>query len=161
MPPITVLHVEDDEGWAELMRQCIEFYHDDMTVRTVGSGDDALAHLEAANDVDCIVSDYEMPEIDGLALLKVVRGRWPDLPFILFTGRESEDIVGRTVHDDITVYMRKRAGIEQFAVLVSHIRNAVLSDVGDEANRGRFEGSEAEVREEHPLPGGGTDISSQ
>jgi two-component system chemotaxis sensor kinase CheA len=56
---------------------------------TVGNGREALALRDAGESFDAIVSDIEMPEMDGLALARAIRegGAWADLPLIALTGR--------------------------------------------------------------------------
>jgi PAS domain S-box-containing protein len=123
-PSITVLLVDDDEGLVELAQEYVRQRHDDITVRATRRGDEVLAELERTDDVDCVVSDYQMPGMDGIELLEAVRARWPDLPFILFTGQGSEDIAERAIKADATDYVQKGTGTTQFAVLVNRIRNA-------------------------------------
>lgn len=122
---ISVLLADDEEYWTELAQEYIQSHHDDITVHTVHNGDDALAYLETTGGVDCVVSDYQMPERTGLDLLVAVRDRWPDLPFILFTGRGSEDIAMRAINAGVTDYLQKQVGSTQFAILTNRIRNVV------------------------------------
>lgn len=120
-----VLHVEDDEAFSKVVRTYIQRHHDDISVYTVHDAADALAYLEATNDIDCVVSDYEMPRKTGLELLAVVRDRWPDLPFILFTGNGCEMIDKSASAAGVTNYVQKGSGPAQFAVLVNRIRDVV------------------------------------
>jgi len=74
---------------------------------------------------DCLVSDYEMPERDGIDLVRHADEAWPDLPVILFTGRGSEAIASEALRAGATDYLRKRAGTEQYELLANRIQNAV------------------------------------
>jgi PAS domain S-box-containing protein len=133
---ITVLHVDDSAQFTELVREYVGHHHDDIVVRSASNGDDALAQLGATDDIDCVVSDYEMPRLNGLELLETVRERWPDLPFVLFTGQGSEDVAARAIGAGVSDYLQKRAGTDQIEVLVNRIRNAVaLHRVGEEHER--------------------------
>ena len=73
-----------------------------------------------------------MPEFDGLELLESVRSKDADLPFILFTGKGSEEIASRAISAGVTDYLQKEAGTEQYEILANRIRNAVSET---EANR--------------------------
>jgi PAS domain S-box-containing protein len=74
---------------------------------------------------DCVVSDYDMPETDGLEFLERVRERFPELPFVLFTGKGSEEIASEAISAGVTDYLQKGTGGDRFTVLANRIENAV------------------------------------
>jgi PAS domain S-box-containing protein len=119
-----VLHVDDDPEFAALAEEFLERRDDRFVVETAGRPSDALDRL-AESRFDCVVSDYEMPERDGIELLEAVREEYPDLPFILYTGRGSEEIASEAISADVTDYLQKESGTSQFAVLANRILNAV------------------------------------
>ncbi|EMA22083.1 response regulator [Haloarcula marismortui] len=123
---IRVLHVDDDPGFAEIVSEFLEREDDAFSVETATSVDDALVMLQDTQ-VDCVVSDYDMPQKDGLDFLELVRDDYPDLPFLLFTGKGSEEIASRAISAGVTDYLQKEAGTEQYTVLANRIRNAVRS----------------------------------
>lgn len=122
---ITVLHVDDSQQFTNLVREFLQAKYDDITVISCLGAGEALARLESDDDVDCIVSDYEMPEMDGLELLEAVREKWLNLPFILFTGKGDEEIAINAINFGVTDYLQKRSGTSQFAILANRIRNVV------------------------------------
>ncbi|WP_137284518.1 hybrid sensor histidine kinase/response regulator [Halorussus salinisoli] len=124
--PIRVLHVDDDPEFADLVKLYLQRNHDALTVTTANSGPDALARF-GNETFDCIVSDYNMPQMDGLELLDAVRDNYPDLPFILFTGRGSEEIASEAISAGVTDYLQKETGTDQYTVLTNRIVNAVES----------------------------------
>ena len=139
---ITILYVDDDEAFAELVKAFVQRRHNDIEVQTALNGADALAHLEANPDVDCVVSDYKMPGLNGLDLLEAVREQWPDVPFILFTGQGNENVAVRAINADVTDYLQKRPGNIPYTLLVDKIRHAVAdyrSDVEFERTARRIE----------------------
>jgi CheY-like chemotaxis protein len=77
--------VVDDE---DLVREVIARQIEDAgyRVEVAAGADDALALLAAGAEVDAVVTDLSMPGMDGLALLRSVRDRFPALPAILLTG---------------------------------------------------------------------------
>ena len=123
-PPIRVLHVDDDPDFVEMAAAFLEHEHDAFEVETATSADAGLDRL-AAGDIDCIVSDFEMPGLDGLEFLRLVREVYPSLPFILFTGQGSETVASKAISAGVTEYLRKRAGTEQFLLLANRIEQAV------------------------------------
>jgi len=122
---IRVLHVDDEPDLAEVAGVYLEREKDAIDVETVTSAGDALDRLGRGPRIDCIVSDYDMPGMDGLALLDVVREEFPDLPFILFTGKGSEGIASEAISRGVTDYLRKQSGTDQYAVLANRITNVV------------------------------------
>ncbi|SEL85110.1 response regulator [Haloferax larsenii] len=123
--PIRVLHVDDDASFAELTSTLLEresTAEPPLEVQTETDPTAAKTHLD---EVDCVVSDYDMPAVDGLELLDEVRQRYPDLPFILFTGRGSEEIASKAISAGVTDYLRKGGRSDRFGVLANRIRNVV------------------------------------
>jgi PAS domain S-box-containing protein len=96
----------------------------DDAIETLGATgtSDALERL-AGTDVDCIVSEYELPDADGLALLDAVRADDEACPFVLFTGTGSEAIASEAISAGITDYLRRDA--TEYATLAETVRTAV------------------------------------
>lgn len=57
--------------------------------------------------IDCIIGDYQMPGMDGIELLRAVRAEFPDLPFVLFTGKGSGAIASEAISAGATSHVRK------------------------------------------------------
>lgn len=124
--PVSVLHVDDDPHFLELAATALDRVMDDISVTSVTSPADGLAHLyDDGTAVDCVVSDYEMPRMDGLEFLVAVRSEFPDLPFVLLTGKGHEEIASRAISAGVTDYVQKQPGIDQFADLANRIESYV------------------------------------
>jgi PAS domain S-box-containing protein len=121
---ITVLHVEDDPDFAELAGTFLEREDDRIAVETATRPEAGLEFL-AANEVDCIVSDYDMPGTDGIEFLEAVRAEHPDLPFILYTGKGSEEVASDAISAGVTDYLQKETASSQYTVLANRVLNAV------------------------------------
>jgi PAS domain S-box-containing protein len=121
---IRILHVEDDPGFADLVSTCLKDEDDRFEVRSATNPNEGEAILSEA-DIDCIVSDYDMPHRTGIQFLEAVREDHPDLPFILYTGKGSEEVASEAISAGVTDYLQKGSGRSQFAVLANRIGNSV------------------------------------
>jgi len=120
---IEVLYVDDDPSFTNLAATFLEREEEQLDVHTATSPD---AGLERLNDheFDCIVADYRMPGTDGIQFLEAVREEYPDLPFILYTGRGSEDVASEAISAGATDYLQKGTP-DQYTVLANRVTSAV------------------------------------
>ncbi|KAA9399812.1 response regulator [Haloarcula sp. CBA1130] len=123
-PRISVLHVDDEPGFAETAAEFLRHESDGFSVETVTSASEGLERL-TDTVFDCIVSDYDMPEMNGIEFLRTVRAEYPELPFVLFTGKGSEEIASEAISAGVSDYLQKRGGTERYTLLANRIRNLV------------------------------------
>lgn len=120
----TLLYIDDEPDLLDLGRIFLE-RTGEFSVVTSSSAKKGL-ELLSASDIDAIISDYQMPEMDGLEFLKEVRSRYADLPFILFTGRGREEVVIEAINLGVDFYLQKGGDAKsQFAELRHKIRIAI------------------------------------
>jgi PAS domain S-box-containing protein len=105
----------------------------EFVVETKTSAQDGLDLLKD-HSFDAIISDYQMPGMDGIAFLKAVREQFGDIPFILFTGRGREEVVIEAINNGADFYIQKGGDPEaQFAELAHKIRHAVRRKQAEKA----------------------------
>lgn len=121
---INVLLVDDDPAITDLTASFLRREDDRFRIRTATSADEGLSVIDDCRP-DCIVSDFDMPEIDGIEFLRTVREQFSTLPFILFTGKGSETVASDAIAADVTDYLQKGSGAERYKLLTNRIRNAV------------------------------------
>jgi len=124
MTSILVLHIDDEPDFLDVASEILAQQSDQLKIITAASAAEGLDKL-ATRSVDCIISDYRMPEKDGIELLRAVRAEYPDLPFILFTGEGSEAVASDAIAAGATDYLRKGHGTERYELLANRIENAV------------------------------------
>ena len=107
--PIRVLHVDDEPADLGITRISLKReYKDDLEIVSVLSVREALEKLESEH-FDTIISDYQMPEMNGIEFLEVVRKseKYADIPFILFTGKGGEEIAKEALSKGADGYIDK------------------------------------------------------
>jgi PAS domain S-box-containing protein len=137
----TILQVSADEAHAE------SFAHEASArsrfdVLTVETAAEALSRLRSDLDIVCIVSDHDLPGIDGIAFLEAVRAQDPEFPFILFTSEGGEEFASRAIHARVTDYLVKERSLDQWDRLLSLVEQAIAfhertREVGDLTTRVR------------------------
>jgi PAS domain S-box-containing protein len=121
---ISVLCVDDDSAYLSLTKSSLEV-PGVMTVTTSLSSREALKEMET-NTFDVIVSDYQMPGMNGIELLREVRAAHPGLPFILYTGKGRKEVIIEALNSGADFYLQKNSEPKiQFAELKDTIFKAV------------------------------------
>jgi PAS domain S-box-containing protein len=129
---ITILLVDDQEVLLDITRLFLE-KGGDIVVDTALSAQQALSMLKTKK-YDAIVSDYEMPAMDGIEFLKTIKKAGIEKPFIIFTGRSREEVVIKALNSGADFYLQKGSEPKvQFAELKNMIRQAVMRKRVEEA----------------------------
>lgn len=124
----TILCVDDDHDQVQLVGVCLPDAGTNLEVKTTTRPQDGLEILNHSQ-IHCIVSDFDMPGMNGLEFLEAAREIQPAIPFILRTsyGRDSVPIDIDSLEG--VVYQRKGGSIDQFDQLASSIEE-LLSPSG-------------------------------
>jgi len=120
---IRVLHVDDEHSPLEFTKSFVELSDRAIHMESVATPEAALRRLEEVS-FDCVVSDYQMPDLNGIELARRVRG-FSEVPIIIYTGRGSEEVASRAFAAGIDDYMRKEIEPSHYEVLARRIRAAV------------------------------------
>ncbi|MDD1729557.1 MAG: response regulator [Methanospirillum sp.] len=121
---ISTLYVDDDPHLLELGKIFLE-RSGYLSVDIVSSGQEAVQILNKRS-YEAIISDYEMPHMDGIELLQIIRTCLPDIPFIIFTGRGREEIVIKALNYGADSYIQKGGNVTaQFAELENCVKKLV------------------------------------
>jgi PAS domain S-box-containing protein len=131
---ISLLYVDDEPDLLDLCKLFLE-KEGDFTVATVTSAREGLQILTEGM-TDAIVSDYQMPGMDGIEFLKVVRKEFKEIPFILFTGKGREEVVIEAIENGADFYLQKGGDPRaQFSELSHKIRQAFRRKKAEEELR--------------------------
>ena len=118
MPNILVV---DDLEIDRLLVQGILEKKPGITVIHADNGVEALQRLDEW-DIDLVITDLQMPEMDGLELLDHVRQQHSNIPVILMTGAGSEEVAARALLNGAAGYIPKS---HVDSLIVSTVKNAL------------------------------------
>ena len=107
---IRVLHVDDDADFLAVANQCLED-QSPFQIDTALSAEEALEKV-GHSEYDAIISDYQMPGKNGLELLRELRQKGNDVPFILFTCKGKEEIAIKALNSGVYRYVGKEGNAE-------------------------------------------------
>ncbi|MDD1723943.1 MAG: response regulator [Methanospirillum sp.] len=121
---VSVLLVDDEQAILDIARAFLE-RHGEFSVVTALSASEGLQLLKE-QEFDAVISDYEMPVMNGLNFLKTIREEKNHIPFIIFTGRGREDVVIEALNAGADYYIQKGGDPRaQFTELAYKIRESV------------------------------------
>jgi len=132
---LSVLVIDDSKSLLEVLRPLLERFGN-MNVKTVLSAKEAL-QLLMNNTFDAMVVDYDLPEINGIEFLKIIRAKGDTTPVIIFTGVGREYAAIEALNNGADFFLKKGDDVQdQLLDMVHMIRKAV-----DRRNMGRGAGT--------------------
>src|SRR3954447_26817866 len=124
------LIVDDEPALRQVLVQLMR--RDGFTCLEAGDGEEALAALER-HDVSLVMSDLRMPKMDGLALLRQIRGRWPDTAAVMITAVADVEVAVSCLAVGAMDYLTKPFHLEEVRARVAQAlekRRLVLENRG-------------------------------
>jgi PAS domain S-box-containing protein len=123
---IRVLYVDDEAVLLDLCKVFLERTGEFMVTTTTSAPEVLTLVWEKTFDV--IVSDYQMPEVNGIELLVALRAAGNTTPYIVFTGKGREEVVIAALNAGADFYIQKGGESKaQFAELSHKIKKAAES----------------------------------
>ncbi len=117
---LKILYLEDDPADFNLTQAILE--EEELQCRIERASDEKeFSEKLAEQKFDLILSDYSLPDFDGISAMKMVRKKFQDLPFIMLSGALGEELAIETLKSGATDYVLKT----RMSALVPAIRRAV------------------------------------
>ncbi len=109
---LRVLLAEDEKFAQTLIKQILKQIGIDKPLL---AEDGAVAQnlLDSLHGADLVISDWNMPYINGMELLRYVRRKWPDTPFLMITGTTTRALVQEAVNAGVDGFIAKPFSLEQ------------------------------------------------
>lgn len=132
-----ILYVDDEADLLEIGKLFLEDGSDFVVDTTVNPTE--VVNRIKKNGYEAIISDYQMPGMNGIGLLKAVRAEFPNLPFILFTGRGREEVMLEAIEHGVTLYVQKGGDpLCQFAELRQKVNISIGKEREKQKSRRRY-----------------------
>ncbi len=109
-----ILIVDDDRIWLKAIKKQFESYDAIFSTLTAGDGDEALDVLKS-HLISLVVTDLQMPGMDGLTLLANLSENYPDIPVIIMTAYSTPTSKKRVLESGAAGYIEKPFIIEDLA----------------------------------------------
>ncbi|MDO9540240.1 MAG: response regulator, partial [Methanocalculus sp.] len=122
--PHRILYIDDEPALLEIGKIFLE-RTGILSVDTESYPEIGLKQV-LNGEYDAVVSDYQMPGMDGISLLKEIRGAGCRVPFIIFTGKGREDVVIEALNSGADFYLQKGGDPKsQYAELSKKLEHAI------------------------------------
>jgi CheY-like chemotaxis protein len=106
----TVLIVDDEKPFTEILSEGIRLYKSTVNVLTAANGRTAKEMLTAAN-IDCVVTDLQMPVMDGFELLAFIRQKRPSIRVITLSWLVGDEVRRKLKDLGVTEMLEKPVAI--------------------------------------------------
>jgi CheY-like chemotaxis protein len=120
-----VLIVDDSDVIIKTLQACLKPYHTQFEPIFAQNGLEAMSILEA-HSISVVVTDIQMPVVDGLVLLALIRERFPDMPCIVMTSY-GDDELKELVDAEIFRFLEKPVQVKQLVEAITAALNASLN----------------------------------
>ncbi|MDX1747014.1 MAG: response regulator [Halobacteriales archaeon] len=124
---VEILLIDDNPRIGEVTTEYLERENPHFSVSFEQDPKEGLARIDAG-DVDCVIADYDMPELDGLDLLKQVREDHPEIPVIIVTGHGNREVAAAAREAGASGYHQKGVDSYQYTELANKIETALAQD---------------------------------
>ena len=112
-----ILLIDDDDIFNSVVRHKLKKNH---TVECTTNPYTGLGML-IMNEYDCVVIDYEMPSVNGLELIKVIRGNelTKNMPTVLLTSYAETDVITKALESGFDLFKFKGEAIKDLNGVIS------------------------------------------
>jgi PAS domain S-box-containing protein len=139
---IRILHADDIKDDFEITRFQLLRVTKEIELTWAETSKGALKLL-AGEEFDCILSDFQMPDMTGLELLQSLRNNGIDTPFIFLTGQGNEELAAEALRAGADDYFTKEVGFAHY----SRLHHSILRVVQVHAERRAKRAAEQALKE--------------
>ena len=122
MDALRILVVDDEGSQRELVGGFLKKQGHEVLL--AGSGAEALTRVRETR-VDLVLSDFKMPGMSGIELLRGVKGVNPEIPFILVTAYGTVETAVQAMREGAADYLTKPLDLEELQLRIGHVTEQV------------------------------------
>jgi len=122
----TLLIVDDEEMLLELMSESLGRHFNVITAR---SGNKALEQIITGR-IDCVTLDMELPDIDGVEILKRLRHHDKSLPVLVVTGKSCLEYAEKCADCGVSAYIKKPFQMPDLVQRITELFTSIQHDKG-------------------------------
>ncbi|MDP2972221.1 MAG: sigma-54 dependent transcriptional regulator, partial [Deltaproteobacteria bacterium] len=128
MEPLKILVVDDEPPLREILQRGLT-QMGGFSVEVAQNGLEAIEKIEK-EIFDLVLSDLKMPEMDGMELLKMIKGTRPEMPVIMMTAYGSIDTAVEAMKIGANDYITKPVDLRDLLLRISkvHMENLLLQE---------------------------------
>lgn len=123
---LTILYIEDDQITQHKLKNILGRYFNKIILAS--NGEDAFEKIKAEPKIDLIISDINMPKMDGLEFLEELRKFDSKIPFIFVTARDEPDKMLKAIQLDIDNYILKPINLENLLTIIDKVVNKLYKE---------------------------------
>lgn len=113
----TILLVDDDRNFSFMLREVLSRAGHHVIPRF--DAESALSVLREGTRVDLVITDHQMPGLEGLAFMLMLRQLLPSVPVIVLTGHGSVDMYVKAMSLGVFEYISKPVSIGELTRIVT------------------------------------------
>jgi DNA-binding NarL/FixJ family response regulator len=120
MKNIKLLIVDDHKMFLEGLHSILRSVSFLKTITTASHGEQALKLVDSI-ELDLIITDIDMPKIDGIELTKIVKERNPNIKIIAVSSHYNSQVITRAIKAGINGYLLKNTGKEELLTAITSV----------------------------------------
>jgi len=111
-----ILFIDDEKNFLEVFKAY--FVKDNFNVKVASSAKDGLKVLQQNEDIEIVITDFQMPDMNGMDLFYKIRETHPDIPVILLTAYGSIDQAVEALKSGIFYYFKKPVDFLKMKIII-------------------------------------------
>lgn len=116
---LKILYAEDDKEVADSIARTISLCSDIESIDIAGNGEEALKYFNQKGDYDIVISDIQMPKLNGLDAIKEIKSKNPELFTIITTAFNEKEYLYDSIESGVDKYLLKPLDLNKLISLIN------------------------------------------